>query len=126
MTINTYCMTTEQIAGRLKELCEQGQFEHAIKELFSPDAVSMEPNESPDFARETKGMNAILAKGQKWNGMVEEQHGFEISTPLVADDSFALTMHIDVTMKGHKRMNHKELCVYKISGGKIVAEEFFM
>ena len=119
-------MTTEQIALRLKELCDQGQFEHALKELFSSDAVSIEPHETPDFAQETKGLDAILAKGKKWSEMVTEQHGFEISGPLIANDSFALTMHIDVTMKGGKRMNHKELCVYQISGGKIVSEEFFM
>jgi hypothetical protein len=119
-------MTTEQIAGRLKELCDQGQFEHALKELFSPDAVSIEPNESPDFAKETKGMDAILAKGKKWNEMVTEQHGFEISEPLIADDSFALTMLLDVTMKGRGRMTHKELCVYKVQGGKIVSEQFLM
>ena len=119
-------MTTEQIGRRLKELCDQGQFEHALKELFSPDAVSIEPSESPDFARETKGLDAIFAKGKKWNEMVTEQHGFEISEPLIAGDSFALTMHIDVTMKGRGRMNHKELCVYEISGGKIVSERFFM
>ena len=119
-------MTTEQIAGRLKELCEQGQFEHAIRELFSPDALSIEPDETPDFSRQTRGTNAILDKGRKWNEMVEQQHGFEISAPLVADDSFALTMHIDVTMKGRGRMTHKELCVYKVSGGKIVSEEFLM
>ena len=119
-------MTTELIAKRLKELCEQGQFEHAIKELFSTDAESIEPNTSPDFARETRGTDAILAKGKKWNEMVEEQHGFEISEPVVAQDSFALTMHIDVTMKERGRMNHKELCVYKVSGGRIVSEQFFM
>jgi len=119
-------MTTEQIAGRLKELCDQGQFEHALKELFSPDAESIEPYETPDFARVTKGIDAILGKGKKWNGMVTEQHGFEISEPLVANDSFALTMHIDVTMKGGKRMNHKELCVYAVSSGKIVSEQFYM
>ena len=119
-------MTTEQIAKRLKELCEQGQFEHAIKELFSTDAESIEPSASPDFARETRGTDAILAKGKKWNEMVEEQHGFEISEPVIAEDSFALTMHIDVTMKERGRMNHKELCVYKVSGGRIVSEQFFM
>src|SRR5207344_3474724 len=113
-------MTTEQIAKRLKELCEQGQFEHAIKELFSSDAESIEPNASPDFARETRGTDANLAKGKKWNEMVEEQHGFEISEPVVAEDSFALTMHIDVTMKERGRKNHKELCVYKVSGGRII------
>jgi hypothetical protein len=119
-------MTTEQISRRLKELCDQGQFEHALKELFSPDAVSIEPRESPDFARETKGIDAILDKGKKWNEMVVEQHGFEISEPLIADDSFAMTMQIDVTMKGRGRMTHKELCVYEISGGKIVSERFLM
>jgi hypothetical protein len=119
-------MTTEQIAIRLKELCDQGQFEHAINELFTSDAVSIEPHDTPDFARETKGINAILDKGKKWNEMVEQRHGFEISEPLIASDSFALTMHIDVTMKGRGRMNHKELCIYKVSAGKIVSEEFFM
>jgi hypothetical protein len=119
-------MTTEQIAHRLKELCNQGQFEHALKELFSPDAVSIEPNESPDFARETKGIDAILAKGKKWNEMVTEQHSFTISEPLIADASFALTMHIDVTMKGRGRMTHKELCVYQVNGGRIRSEQFFM
>jgi limonene-1,2-epoxide hydrolase len=119
-------MTTEQIAIRLKELCDQGQFEHALKELFTADAVSIEPHETPDFARETKGIDAILAKGKKWSEMVTEQHGFEISEPLVADDSFAVTMRIDVTMKGRGRMTHRELCVYKVSGGKIVSEQFLM
>ncbi len=119
-------MTTEQIAIRLKELCDQGKFEHALKELFSSDAVSIEPNETPDFARETKGIEAILAKGKKWNEMVTQQHLFKISEPLIANDSFALIMHIDVTTKGRGRMNHTELCVYKVSGGKIVSEEFFM
>ncbi len=119
-------MTTEQIALRLKELGDQGQFEHALKELFSSDALSIEPYESPDFARETKGMDAILAKGKKWSEMVSELHSFKISEPLIADDSFALTMLIDVTMKGRERMKHNELCVYTISGGKIVSEQFFM
>jgi hypothetical protein len=119
-------MTTEQIARRLKELCDQGQFEHALKELFSSDAVSIEPHGNADFAKETNGMDAILAKGKKWNEMVMEQHGFEISEPLIAEDSFALTMHIDVTMRGSGRMNHKELCVYLVSGGKVVSEQFYM
>ncbi len=119
-------MTTEQIALRLKELCDQRQFEHALKELFSSDALSIEPNETPDFARETKGIEAILAKGKKWNEMLVEMHSFQISEPLIADDSFALTMLIDVTMKGRERMKHNELCVYKINGGKIVSEQFFL
>ena len=36
-------MTTQQIAHRLAELCNQGQFEQAQKELFADDAVSIKP-----------------------------------------------------------------------------------
>ena len=47
-------MTVPQIAHRLAELCNQGNFEEAQKELFSEDAVSIEPEDSPGFQRETK------------------------------------------------------------------------
>ena len=33
-------MSTQQIAARLVELCRQGEFEAAQKELFAKDAVS--------------------------------------------------------------------------------------
>jgi predicted ester cyclase len=49
-----------------------------------------------------------------------------ISDPLVAGDSFACTMYMDVTMKGSKRMAMTELCIYKVKDGKIVSEEFIM
>ena len=119
-------MTTDQIAIRLKELWNRGNSNTLSKKLFSDNAVSLEPRESPQFAKETKGIDAILKKGKVWNEMVTEQHSFEISDPVIADESFALTMFIDVSMKGRGRMTHKELCVYKVSGGKIVSEEFFL
>ena len=119
-------MTTEQIARRLKELCNKGAFNDALKELFSPDAVSLEPFDTPDFAKETRGMEAILAKGKKWNDMVTESHALEISDPLIGQDSFAVTMYMDVTMKERGRMKHKELCVYQVKDGKIISEQFFM
>ncbi len=53
-------MTTNQIADRLVEHCRQGQFETAQKELFANDAVSMEPYATPDFDKETRGLDAIL------------------------------------------------------------------
>jgi hypothetical protein len=40
--------------------------------------------------------------------------------------TLALTIFIDVTMKGRGRMNHKELCVYQVSGGRIQSEQFFL
>jgi hypothetical protein len=118
-------MTTNQIASRLVELCRQGQFETAQKELFAKDAMSIEPNASPAFDKETKGLNAIMEKGKKWENMVESMNKLEVSEPMVASNSFACTMHMDVTMKNKEHWDMTELCTYTIKDGKIVTEQFF-
>ena len=119
-------MTTNEIASRLAELCQQGQFETAQKELFAKNAVSIEQEASPAFEKETKGLDAILQKAEKWNSMVKEVHSLEVSEPIVASNSFACTMNMDITMKEQGRMQMKELCVYQLKDGKIVSEQFFM
>ncbi|HEY4205765.1 MAG TPA: nuclear transport factor 2 family protein [Puia sp.] len=119
-------MTTKEIANALAAICRQGDFEKAQKELFAKDAVSIEPHSTPEFQKETKGLDAILKKGEKWAEMVQDQHGIKVSEPLLADNSFALTIAMDVTMKGGKRMNMTELCVYQVKDGKIVSESFSM
>lgn len=119
-------MTTKEIAERLVALCRQGRFEEAQKQLFAPDAVSLEPYGTPEFAQETKGLEAIVEKGHKFMSMVEETHAMSVSDPVVAANSFACTMRLDVTMKGQGRMDMSELCVYDVRDGKIVSEEFHM
>jgi ketosteroid isomerase-like protein len=126
MSSTTTTMTTVDIANRLVDLCRKGDFETALKELFSDDAVSIEPHGTPDFEKETRGLDAILAKGKKWNEMAEEFHGGEVSDPLLTDSSFAVTMSMDITMKGGQRMNMKELCIYHVKDGKVVSEQFLM
>ncbi len=119
-------MTTEQIAQRLVAFCRNNDFEAAQKELFAADAISIEPYTTPDFEKETSGLNAIIAKGQKFFSMVEAVHGGSVSEPLVADHAFAITLNMDVTMKGKGRMNFTELCVYQVKDGKIISESFHM
>jgi ketosteroid isomerase-like protein len=119
-------MTTVEIANRLVELCKKGDFEGAQKELFAEDSVSIEPHGTPDFEKETKGLDAIIEKGKKWSEMVEEYHGGEVSEPLIAGDSFAVTMTMGLTMKGGKRMDMTELCIYHVKDGKIISEQFLM
>lgn len=119
-------MDINEIASRLVELCRQGQFETAQKELFSEDAVSIEPHATPAFEKETKGLKAILEKGKKWNDMVEEMYGGSTSDAIIADNSFALVMIMDVKIKGMDRMKMTELCVYVVKDGKIISEQFFM
>ena len=119
-------MSTQQIADRLAELCNKGNFEQAQKELFSDDAVSIEPEASQGFEKETKGLKAILEKGKKFASMVEETHSCKVSDPLVVGNVIALALYMDVTMKGQKRSPMNELIVYKVKNGKIFSEQFFM
>jgi hypothetical protein len=119
-------MTTVDIANRLVELCQKGDFEGAQKELYADDAVSIEPHGTADFEKEVKGLDAILEKGKKWGEMIEEYHEMKVSDPLLSGSSFALTMTMGVTMKGQGRMDVTELCIYHVKDGKIVSEQFFM
>jgi hypothetical protein len=86
--------------------------------------VSIEPYATPAFQKETKGLPAIIEKGQKFSEMVETMHALTVSDPLVAGSSFACTMRMDVTMKGQGRMDMTELCVYDVKDGKVIAEQF--
>jgi len=127
MTTATSTMTTEAIASRLAELCRTGDFETAQKELFADDAVSIEPYATEDFEKETKGLDKIIEKGEKFQSMVETMHGdVEISEPIFAENSFALSMTMDITMKQKGRMKMSELCVYQVKDGKITSEQFFV
>jgi hypothetical protein len=119
-------MTTKEIAERLVAYCRQANYEDAHKELYAADAVSIEPEATPAFAKETKGLPAIIEKGRKFVGMVEQLHSNVVSDPLVAGNAFACTMRMDVTMKGQGRMDMTELCVYQVKDGKVISEQFYM
>jgi len=106
-------MTIKEIADRLVQLCAE-------------DAVSIEPYATPAFEKEIKGLAAIIEKGKKFESMVETVHNLEVSEPLLAANSFAITMHLNVTMKGQGAMDMTEICLYKVKDGKIISEEFFM
>ena len=119
-------MSTQQVASRLSELCNKGDFEAAQRELFADDAVSIEMHASPDFPKETKGLKAILEKGKKWSANVEQVHSFSASKPTVAGNAIAMVLSMDVTFKGRGRMKMEELCVYTVKDGKVTSEQFFM
>lgn len=107
------------------ELCRKDEFEKAQKELFAEDAVSIEPQASPGFEKETKGLAAILEKGKQFGASVEEVHVSNISDPIVAANTIALSLNMDVTMKGSGRTTMSEICVYEVKDGKIISEHFF-
>lgn len=119
-------MSTNEIAKRLAELCRQGKWEQAQKELFADEAVSIEPHATPAFEKETKGLNAIFEKGRKFDEMVEQLHRVDISEPLTTGNTIAFKLIMEVTMKGRPKETWEELCVYQVKDGKIISEQFFM
>ena len=119
-------MTTKQIAEQLVEICRKGDFKKAQKDLYADDAISIEPYATPAFEKETKGLKSIIEKGEKFDSMVDKMHSIEVSDPVIADNSFACTMTLDVTMKDKGQMHMTELCVYEVKDGKIVKEQFVM
>mgnify|MGYP003577305834 CR=1 FL=1 len=119
-------METKEIAKKLVAYCRKADWDGAHNELYDENAVSTEPYATPEFAKETKGLKAIRKKGKKFDGMIEKIHHIEASEPLVAGNSIAFTLGMDITMKGKGRMNSPELCVYQVKDGKIISEEFFV
>ena len=119
-------MTTKEIADRLTALCREGKFEDCQKELYADNAVSIEPEATPAFEKETKGLPAIIEKGHKFDAMVEKMNSVTVSDPVVADNSFCISMRLDAVMKGRGPIDMTELCLYKVKDGKIISEEFIM
>lgn len=116
-------MSTQEIANRLVALCRQGDYETCYKELFSPNAVSIEPDHTPAPQR-TEGMEGIHKKGEMWQNLIEEMHDSSVGDPIVAGNNFACAMMVDWTMKGQARSKLEEICLYKVEDGKVVSEQF--
>ena len=119
-------MDTKEIASKLAEYCRRGDWEGAHKELYSKDAVSIEPFETPEYSKETKGIDGIKKKGEKFSDSVEKYHHIDVSSPLIAGNSIAFTLTMDMSIKGKGRMKSPELCVYEVKDEKIVSERFFV
>lgn len=118
-------MSTQQVANTLVQLCSQGKFDEAGAKLYSPDILSVEAGAPPGQSRETKGLDAVKAKGEWWNAN-HEVHSVKVEGPLVAGSHFAVTFKLDVTFKPqNKRFQMEEIGVYQVIDDKIVREEFF-
>jgi ketosteroid isomerase-like protein len=118
-------MTTQEVANTLVKLCSEGKFQEAAETLYSPDIVSVEAAAPPGQSRETKGHQAVKAKGEWWTAN-HEVHSAIVEGPLVAGSHFSVVFKLDVTFKPQgKRFKMEEIGIYKVADGKIVHEEFF-
>jgi len=119
----TMIMTTHDVANKFYELAQQGDWDGIQDQLFSQDAVSIEPDFAPQPRAE--GMEAIKEKGKRFSETIEEVHSGYTNEPIVAGNHFSCTMGMDCTMKDVGRIQIDEVCVYEVKDGKIVKEQFF-
>ena len=118
-------MTTQEIADQLVSLCREGKFREATEAFYSNDIVSLEAIATPGESRESKGLDAVKAKGDWWVAN-HDVHSVKVEGPLVAGPFFSVRFTMDVTFKpANRRMTMDELAMYKVENGKIVWEEFF-
>ncbi len=117
-------MTPQEVANRLYELCQTGQYETAHSELYAETANSTESN--MQGGRETaSGIAAIKEKGAKFQSMIVEMHSGYTAEPKVYGNYIFMEMGMDVTMKEMGRMNMNEMCKYEVKDGKIISEAFY-
>lgn len=118
-------MSIQEVANQWAAYCRTGQWDKAVEELYCENCVSQEMLGAQGLPQKVEGLEAIKAKGEQWNQMVEAFHGVEIEGPIVAGNHFTASMKMDITMKGQERRVDEEVAVFQVKDGKIVAEQFF-
>lgn len=116
---------TETVAQRFVELCREGKMQEIHQELYTQDAISIEPEGSP-YPSKVQGLDQMAQKGETWRKMVSALNASSVSAPVVAENYFTLGMYMNIDMvNGPKGIDMDEICVFEVRDGKIVQEEFF-
>ncbi len=106
--------------------CRAGTTRQGLKELYDPDAVSVEAFSMGGESRETRGVAGIDAKHDWWEKTMEV-HSSSAEGPYVNGDRFSVIFEFDATNRETgERNGMKEVALYTVDdAGKIVREEFF-
>jgi len=113
-------MTTAMVAGRLIELCKDGQFIQAQHELYDTAIISIDPDGS-----RTEGASNMNAKEQRFLNNLEKIISISFSEPLIAGGYFSVILRMEIEIKNTGYRDFEEICVYQVANGKIVFEQFF-
>lgn len=119
-------MTLAEIANALVAGCREGREQDNLGRLYAPDAVSVEGADMGGQGTATRGVEAIRAKHDWWEG-AHIIHGGAVEGPFThGEDRFAVIFDMDVeNRETGQRMQMREVAVYHVAGGRIVREEFF-
>lgn len=116
-------MSTQEVANKWAEMCNQGQFLECVDVLYAENIISREMIGTPDDV--VSGKQNIIEKSQKWLDSVQEFHGGNVSEPVIAQNHFTSIMNFDVTFKESGRQKMEEVCVFEVKDGEIINEQFF-
>jgi ketosteroid isomerase-like protein len=114
-------MSTQSIAKRFVELCNEGRNFDVMREMYAEDIVSVEAS-----GAQTAGKAPVIQKSERW-AAANEIHGEKVRGPFFnGSDQFAVIFHFEVTRKDTgERISLEEVAVYTVQGEKITREQFF-
>lgn len=120
-------MTTQEVANRYYELASQSKWTEIQNQLHDDNVINREPEHvaSRGINPVTQGKEAVRAKSVANREMIEEIHSQDCSKPIVAGNFFTLALARELTYKNKPRMKTDEICLFQVSEGKIVLEQFF-
>ena len=118
-------MNIGEIAQYFVQWRNEGDGNKIRMELYSADIESIEEGFDNEIGRVT-GMSGLGRKGQGLKKQFEV-YNIKASNPVIADNWFSIKFEIDSTdKKSGKRSTLSEIGVFKVKGGKIVKEHYFM
>jgi hypothetical protein len=114
-----------RLGTRLVQLCNDGESEKAVDELYSDRIVSIEGQGTHEMPARREGIDSIRKKGEWWYAN-HEVHAMTATGPFCGhrDDQFVVHFALEVTPKGGERMQMNEVGLYTVADGKVAQEEF--
>ena len=114
-------MTIEEVAARLQTLVNEGKNLQAEEELYADGVVSHEMD-----GRTARGLEAVMAKTKESFSYFEEVHKSELAKYYANQDTILAIFELDFKPKGGERTQVTEYGFYKVEGGKVTEEYFYM
>jgi hypothetical protein len=119
-------MSVETVAGKFKELLNQGKHFEVMRTMYAPEMVSVEAN-----GQEFVGKDVVIHKSEVFQGnnniLSQDLRGpFILGDPNASSGRFAVYTSIDFAPKaGGARVTHEEVGLYTVKNDTITREEFF-
>jgi len=119
-------MSVGTVAGKFKDLVNQGKHFEVMRTMYSADMVSVEAD-----GKEYVGKDVVIHKSEVFQGnndiLSQDVRGpFFLGDPKASAGRFTVYTSIDFAPKtGGKRVTHDEVGIYTVKGDTITREEFF-